>query len=104
MADQDDTFHDDVLRMADRLGLKGDRRRKYVHEHMTSGGYRMEPTYVPDDSGDDDDDDDKDSGFGLGRSRSRSRGRSSRDDDDGDSGRSGRSGKSGRGGADNWYS
>jgi hypothetical protein len=102
MADKDDTFHDDVLAMADRLGLKGDRRRKYVHEHMTGAGYRMEPTYVPDDDNDDDDDD-KDSGFGLGRSRRR--GRSSRDDDDDDrGGRSrGRGSKSG-GGSDNWYS
>ena len=66
MADKDDTFHDDVLAMADRLGLKGDRRRKYVHEHMTGAGYRMEPTYVPDDS--DDDDDDK--GKGKGKKKS----------------------------------
>jgi hypothetical protein len=101
MADKDDTFHDDVLAMADRLGLKGDRRRKYVHEHMTGAGYRMEPTYVPDDS--DDDDDDKDSGFGLGRRRSRG-GRSRDDGDDDDrGGRRSRGSKSG-GGSDNWYS
>lgn len=100
MADSDDDFHDQVLAMADRLGLKGDRRRKYVHEHMTSGGYRMEPTYVPDDK-DDDDDEETDSGFGLGRSK-RSRGRSSRRDDDDDSGRSRKGGRGG--GSDNWYS
>ena len=94
MADNDDDFHDTVNAMADRLGLKGDRRRKYVHEHMTGAGYKMVPNYVPDDE--DDDDDDDDSGFGLGKRRKSNR---RRDDDDDERPR-----RRSKGNADNWYS
>jgi hypothetical protein len=99
MADQDDDFHDRVLEMADRIGLKGNDRRKYVHDHMTRGGYRMEPTYVPDDDGSDDDDDDDTPFFGKSKRRSSSRSRSRDDDDDRP-----RSRRKQRGGADDWYS
>lgn len=102
MADDDDDFHGSVTSMADRLGLKGNDRRKYVHEHMTRGGYRMEPTYVPDDTRDDDDDDDDGPFFGRSRSRSSSRSRR-RDDDDSDR-TPRRRGRSNRDGPDNWYS
>jgi hypothetical protein len=102
MADKDDDLHDRVLDMADRLGLKGNDRRKYVHEHMTRGGYRMEPTYVPAD--DDDDDQDDDPFFGKPKSHRRSR-----DDDDDDRGGRSRGRERGRerrrgGGSDDWYS
>jgi hypothetical protein len=60
--DKDDDLYDVVSGMADRLGLKGDERRRYVHEHMTRGGYTAIPNYVKRDD-DDDDDDDKGSGF-----------------------------------------
>lgn len=101
MADSDDDFHDSVAAMADRLELTGNARRKYIHEHMTRGGYRMEPTYVRDD-GDDDDGQDDDPFFGSRRS-SRSRRRD--DEDEGRSSRSRSRNSSNRsGGADNWYS
>jgi hypothetical protein len=89
--DDDDDLFDTVSGMADRLELKGKERQTYVHEHMTRGGYRMEPSYVKGDP--DDDDDDGGSGFfgsnrnrsGSGSrndSRSRSRSRRSRGNDD----------------------
>ena len=46
MADNDDDFYDAVQAMADRLGLDGEDRAKYVHEHMTRGGYDAVPQYV----------------------------------------------------------
>ena len=46
MADNDDDFFDAVQSMADRLGLEGEDRAKYVHEHMTRGGYDAVPQYV----------------------------------------------------------
>lgn len=73
MTDKDDDLHEQVLRMADRLGLEGNDRRKYVHDHMTRAGYRMEPNYVP---GDDNDDDDEDDAF-FSRRRRRPSGRDS---------------------------
>jgi hypothetical protein len=94
MADKDDDFYDSVTGMAERLGLKGDDRRKYVHEHMTRGGYRMEPTYVPND---DEDEDEGSSFFGSSRKSSSSRSRSDDDDDRGSRRSSGsRSRRSGR--------
>lgn len=102
MADNDDDLHDKVTEMADRMGLKGNERRKYVHDHMTRSGYRMEPTYVPDDDRDGDDDDDDPPFFGRSRSaRSSSRSRN-RDDDNDRGGRSPRRGRSRS--DDNWYS
>lgn len=90
MADKDDDLLDAVNAMADRIGLKGGDRSKYVHDHMTRGGYKAVPTYVPADDGDDDDDDSDRPFFGSRRKRgsrdqSRSRpprGRSRDDDDD----------------------
>jgi hypothetical protein len=82
MADKDDDLFDQVSAMADRLKLKGGERRKYIHDHMTRGGYRMEPSYVPDEDSDDNDDDNDTPFFsrqrhtrnsGSGRTRSRSR-------------------------------
>jgi len=77
MADKDDDFPDAVSDMADRLGLKGRDRTRYVHEHMTRGGYKAVPNYV---KADDDDDDDDDGSPFFGKQRSR---RSRDDDDDG---------------------
>jgi hypothetical protein len=47
--ENEDGFFAQVEAMAERLGLTGDDRQKYVHEHMTRGGYRMVPSYVKDD-------------------------------------------------------
>jgi hypothetical protein len=74
MADKDDDLFDSVNAMADRLKLKGRERTKYVHDHMTRGGYRAVPQYVP--AEDNEDDDDDDTPF-FSRRRHRSR-----DDDD----------------------
>ncbi len=63
-----------VSEMAEHIGLTGREKTEYVHEHMTRGGYRAEPHYVPDD----DDDDDRPAFFKGSSSRS-SGGR--RDDD-----------------------
>jgi hypothetical protein len=78
VADKDDDLHDVVSGLADRYKLKGKDRDKFIHEHMTAGGYRAVPNYVPADK----DDDDDDSGpRWVGRSR-RSRSRRRDDDDD----------------------
>jgi hypothetical protein len=72
-----------VAAMADRLGLKGKERNKYIHDHMTGFGYRMVPSYVKDD----DDDQEGNSRFfsgSRGRSSSRSRRGRDRDDEDDD--------------------
>ena len=78
--DKEDDLYESVSRMAERLGLKGSEKGKYIHEHMTRGGYKAVPNYVLADDGDDDDD--KGSGFFGGGGRSRSRQRRNRDDDD----------------------
>jgi hypothetical protein len=85
VADKDDDLFDSVSAMAERMGLKGSERRRYIHEHMTRSGYRAEPTYVRDDG--DDDDDDNGSGFFAGKRRQGRRdddrsSRRRRDDDD----------------------
>jgi hypothetical protein len=77
MSDEDDQDYTSVSGMADRLGLKGSRRTKYIHEHMTGLGYRMQPNYVPGGNDDDDEDDD-----GLMPSARRRRRRDGDDDDD----------------------
>jgi hypothetical protein len=96
MSDENDADYESVAGMADRLGLKGSRRTKYIHEHMSGLGYRMQPTYVP--GGDDDDDDDDDGLMPRGRERHRS-GNRGRSDDDGRQSRQRRSS-----GSDDWYS
>jgi hypothetical protein len=86
VADKDDDLYDTVSNMADRIGLKGGEKTKYVHDHMTRGGYKAVPQYVPADDKDDDEDDD-DTPF-FGRKRRKPRGgaqRRTRDDDDDDS-------------------
>ena len=81
--DKEDDLYETVSKMAERLGLKGSEKGKYIHEHMTRGGYKAVPNYVL--ANDDDDDDDKGSGFfggSGGRGRSCQRGRSRDDDED----------------------
>jgi hypothetical protein len=69
MADKDDDdLFDSVSAMADRIGLSGREKSRYIHEHMTRGGYRAVPSYVRDE-GEDDDDDDGSSTFFGGRRR-----------------------------------
>lgn len=57
--DQDDDLETTVNNLADRYGLKGADRRRFVHGHMTRGGYRAEPTYVRDEEEDEEDGDDE---------------------------------------------
>ena len=84
--EDDDDLFDSVSAMADRMGLKGEKRATYIDDHMIQGGYqrvqsresyaRPEPEEGGDSGG-------SRWGFGGGRSReSGSRRRSSGDDDD----------------------
>lgn len=82
--DDDDTF-EAVSNLADRMGLKGERRTRYIHDHMTQAGYRRvvsKDSYRKGSKDDDDDDDNNTSSrwFGGGGSR-RGGGSRSRDDD-----------------------
>jgi hypothetical protein len=91
MTDQDDDLFDSVTAMAERIGLSGKDKDRYVHEHMTRGGYRAIPQYVKDDE--QDEQDDRGSGFFGSRrtrpnrdrdqdqDRGRGSGRRTRDDD-----------------------
>jgi hypothetical protein len=85
MADDDtDDLYESVGAMAKRIGLKegSGEYQKYVHDHMTRGGYKAVPTYVRADDGDDDDEDD--TPF-FNRKRRKPRGGANRqrnDDDD----------------------
>lgn len=51
--------HKNVAATADRMGLEGEARAKYIHDHMTRFGHRPQTSYVPasddNDNGDDDD-------------------------------------------------
>jgi len=38
--EEDDNLYDQVCSMADRMGLKGDKRATYIDDHMTQGGYQ----------------------------------------------------------------
>lgn len=64
---------EETSKRAERLGLKGRDRAKYVHDHMTGYGYKMVPSYVSDD-----DEEEERPFFGGRRKRNR------RDDDDDD--------------------
>jgi hypothetical protein len=50
-ANKEDGFFDQVSAMAERLGLTDDDRAKYVHDHMTRAGYKMVPSYILEDEG-----------------------------------------------------
>lgn len=97
MTDEDDGDYQGVSAMADRLKLTGRDRDRYIHQHMTGLGYKMQPSYIRAEEGDDDDDDDNDRFFGGRRSRPNRGDRESGDRGD----RGGRSSRS-RGG-DDWY-
>jgi hypothetical protein len=105
MADSDqDEFPATVEAMADRLGLKGEGRARYIDDHMTGAGYQRVTSYAP--GGDDDDDDDGDGG---GKSFGSRYGGGQRGDKNGgrkrDGKRAGRGGGSSsrRGGNSSWY-
>jgi hypothetical protein len=95
--DKDDDLYDQVSAMADRLGLEGSERNRYVHEHMTRAGYDAVPQYVRRED-DDDRDRDSDRGSFFGRDRDRDRDRRPRGRDDR------RDRDRPRGGGDDWYS
>jgi hypothetical protein len=38
--EEEDDLYDSVSAMADRMGLKGDKRAVYIDDHMTQGGYQ----------------------------------------------------------------
>lgn len=98
MVDKDDSLYDDVAAMADRIGLTGSDRTRYIHNHMTRSGYKAVPQYVR--SNDDDDDDDGDEFFGSSGRRRRSDAGSRRDDS---GGRSQRRRRRGADDDDEWY-
>lgn len=63
--EEEDGLFDEVVRLADRLGLKGDKRANYIDDHMTEAGYERVQTrdsYVRVREQDEDED-------GSGRSR-----------------------------------
>jgi hypothetical protein len=85
--EEEDHLFDEVARMADRMGLKGEKRATYIDDHMIGGGYERVQTRESYAKPQNEDEDDGGTGrWGLGgRSRqsrqSGSRG-GSRDDDD----------------------
>lgn len=93
--ENDDTLLDDVTAMAERIGLTGQERTRYIHEHMTRSGYRAVPTYVRGEDGEDETEDDSGGGFFGNSSR-----RPSRDQRDQ---RGGRRPQQRRRGGDDWY-
>jgi hypothetical protein len=86
--DEEDDLFDSVSQMADRMGLKGDKRAVYIHDHMTQGGYQQVQTRDSYTKIQQQESDDGDSGnrWGFGRGggggSSRRSARNSRDDDD----------------------
>lgn len=63
--EEEDGLFDEVVRLADRLGLKGDKRSNYIDDHMTEAGYERVQTrdsYIRVREQDEDED-------GTGRSR-----------------------------------
>lgn len=100
MADDNDDLYDTVSAMADRLRLDGKDRERYIHEHMTRGGYRAVPSYVREEE---DDRDDRDSGSSFFGSRDRDRGGRDRDRDSGTRRSRGRDDRRDRDRGDNWY-
>lgn len=81
--EEEDTLYDDVVRMADRMQLKGEKRRTYIHDHMLQGGY--EPVQTRESYQrkvrEEEEGTQSDSSRWFGRSREE-RTRSRRDDDD----------------------
>lgn len=55
---QEDTDNDyrSVGSMADRMGLKGEDRNRYVHQHMTRLGHKPQTRYTPGDDKTEDED------------------------------------------------
>lgn len=65
---EDDDDYGTVSKMAERLGLEGEDKDRYVHRHMTGLGYKTQRSYVKDE-----DDEDDDGGFLPGRRRGSNR-------------------------------
>ncbi len=86
--DEEDDLFDTVTAMADRMGLKGDKRATYIHDHMTQGGYqqvqtRESYTRIRQEEDDGQQSDGNRWGFGAGRGGSRrTSGRQGGDNDD----------------------
>ena len=85
--DEDDNLFDAVNAMADRMGLKGEKRATYIDDHMVQGGYsrvqsRESYAIQRDPEGDEGGDSNR-WGFGGGRGRPRNnQGGGNRDNDD----------------------
>jgi hypothetical protein len=95
MADrEDDSLFDDVSAMADRIGLKGQDRSRYIHEHMTRSGYKAVPNYVRDEGEEEEEEEESSGFFGSRRRTNRDRGT--------DGGRSEQR-RRGRNEDDDWY-
>jgi hypothetical protein len=70
--EEEDNLFDEVTRMADRMGLEGEKRYTYIDDHMMNGGYervQSRDSYARSRQGDDEDE----SGGGrwFGRTSSR---------------------------------
>jgi hypothetical protein len=70
---EEDSLFDDVSAMAERIGLKGRDKERYIHEHMTRGGYRAVPSYVRDEEEEEEDEGHGSGFFGSGSQRRRQR-------------------------------
>jgi len=95
---EEDSLFDDVSAMADRIGLSGKDKERYIHEHMTRGGYRAVPSYVRQEEEPEEEDEDG-SGF-FGNSGTKRRPRERRDREGGRP----REPRGGRSRDDDWYS
>lgn len=58
-----DNDHKSVAATADRMGLTGEERAKYIHSHMTKFGHKPRTSYIPGEEKEDDSDE-GDSFFG----------------------------------------
>jgi hypothetical protein len=88
--EEEDDLYESVIRMADRMQIKGKERQAYIHDHMTQGGYEQVQTresYAKVKQAEEEGDGGGGSRWGFGGSSgggsSRRSRRDSRDDDDG---------------------
>lgn len=84
--EEEDDLFDSVSAMADRMGLKGDKRATYIDDHMMQGGYQRVQSRESYARVRQEEDEGQASGnrwgFGGGGGSRRSSGRSSGDNDD----------------------
>lgn len=99
VTDDADDWADRIAHAADRMGLEGKGRERYIDEHMTAGGYKRVTTYERDSGDDGDGDGGNDADFGTRYGR-KAQGKPGADDKS--RGRGKPAGKPRNGGGD-WY-